>query len=353
MQEQKRTGTFILYAPNVHTGGGFVLLSALLAAWPRSVTLTVFLDRRAHDRLEPPTDATVFWVDANMRSRLRAELDLRKSAVVDSTVLCFHGLPPLMPISGRVILFQQNRILLGLNSLKQFSWKTGLRLSTERIVSRIFRYRVSQYIVQTPSMKQAVTHWCGALFPRIITEVKVLPFIDSLPVFPLDKRPSPVWDFVYAADGEAHKNHRILLMAWQLLAQEGLYPTLALTLGARDSELTRHIEIAAIEGKLNITNLGQRRRDEVLAIYASASAMIFPSTSESFGLPLVEAANLSLPILAAELDFVRDVCVPVQTFDPLSPVSIARAVKRFLGEPESTLRLRTPSEWWAELLPES
>lgn len=344
---------FILYAPNVHTGGGFVLLSALLAAWPLSVRLIVFLDCRARDRLQTPPNAVVFWVEANLRSRLRAEFNLRKSADLGSTVLCFHGLPPLVPISGKVILFQQNRNLLGLNSLGQFSWKTGLRLATERMVSRIFRYRVSQYIVQTPSMKRAVTEWCGALLPRVTTEVKVLPFIDTLPVFPLNKRSSPVWDFVYAADGEAHKNHRILLMAWQLLAQEGLYPTLALTLGARDSELTRHIETAAIEGKLNITNLGQRGRDEVLAIYANAGAMIFPSTSESFGLPLVEAANLSLPILAAELDFVRDVCVPVQTFDPLSPVSIARAVKRFLGEPESKLRLRTPSEWWAELLPES
>ena len=78
--------------------------------------------------------------------------------------------------------------------------------------------------------------------------------------------------------------------------------------------------------------------------------MIFPSTSESFGLPLIEATHAGLPILASELDYVRDVCSPVQTFDPTSPVSIARAVKRFLAAPEPALQLRSPQEFWRELL---
>jgi hypothetical protein len=53
--------------------------------------------------------------------------------------------------------------------------------------------------------------------------------------------------------------------------------------------------------------------------------------TESFGLPLVEAANLQLPILAPELDYVRQVCEPSQTFDPYSSRSIAMAVMRHQG----------------------
>ena len=40
---------------------------------------------------------------------------------------------------------------------------------------------------------------------------------------------------------------------------------------------------------------------------------------------------LDLPIPASELDYVRDVVNPVETFDAGSAVSIARAVRRFLG----------------------
>ena len=39
---------------------------------------------------------------------------------------------------------------------------------------------------------------------------------------------------------------------------------------------------------------------------------------ESFGLPLLEASSIDLPIIASESDYVRDVCEPAQTFDPNS-----------------------------------
>ncbi len=158
------------------------------------------------------------------------------------------------------------------------------------------------------------------------------------------------WDFVYVADGEAHKNHRNLLQAWQLLAQDNLKPSLALTLSSRDAGLKQEVALATEQIGRHIRDLGQMPRAEVLGLYANARALIFPSTSESFGLPLIEASYLGLPIIASELDYVRDVCVPADTFDPHSPVSIARAVKRFLGCPEPTVILRTPAEFWAELL---
>ena len=52
--------------------------------------------------------------------------------------------------------------------------------------------------------------------------------------------------------------------------------------------------------------------------------------SESLGLPLLEAKECNLSIIASELDYVRDVCEPNFTFNPLSPFSIAHAVKRYL-----------------------
>jgi hypothetical protein len=46
---------------------------------------------------------------------------------------------------------------------------------------------------------------------------------------------------------------------------------------------------------------------------------------------LLEARQQGLEIVAAELDYVRDVVSPDQTFDPGSPRSLARAVERSLG----------------------
>ncbi len=340
----------ILYAPNVHNGGGLLLLRALLAVWSSASSLTMFLDSRARDQLLSWAGSNVFWVDPSVSSRLAAEIHLSEQAGNDDTVFCFHGLPPLLPSKGRIVVFLQNRLYLGRINWTGYSLRTRLRLTFERLVSRSFRHRVAVFIVQTPSMRCAVLEWYGASASNSIPAVRVLPYVDALHSRPSPPEVGPAWDFVYVADGEAHKNHRILLKAWRLLAQDGLRPSLALTLSPRDAVLKRELEAMVVEAGLRIKDLGQMPHENVLSLYSTAKAMIFPSTSESFGLPLIEATQLGLPILASELDYVRDVCSPVQTFDPVSPVSIARAVKRFLAVPEPALQLRSPHEFWHELL---
>jgi glycosyltransferase involved in cell wall biosynthesis len=137
------------------------------------------------------------------------------------------------------------------------------------------------------------------------------------------------------SDGTGHKNHINLIKAWEYLAHEGIRPSLALTLGVEDRGLISNIINLRNNLDLNITNLGSIPHEEVINSYRKSKALIFPSTSESLGLPLLEAKDLDMDIVASELDFVRDVCDPVETFDPYSSISIARAVKRHIGLPES------------------
>ena len=77
--------------------------------------------------------------------------------------------------------------------------------------------------------------------------------------------------------------------------------------------------------------------------------LIHPSVFESFGLVLIEARQAGLDVIAPETDYVRDVVKPIETFDPLSQKSIARAVKRYLGIVESELIVNTSSDFWSSL----
>jgi glycosyltransferase involved in cell wall biosynthesis len=118
--------------------------------------------------------------------------------------------------------------------------------------------------------------------------------------------------------------------------------------------LTLGSEIAGLVGafafRIRVYNLGVLPREQVLELYKCAGALIFPSTSESFGLPLVGAAACGPPIVVEELDYVRNVVTPVETFDPESPLSIARMVRRFLGCPETPGPLMTTSEFLERIL---
>jgi glycosyltransferase involved in cell wall biosynthesis len=119
-----------------------------------------------------------------------------------------------------------------------------------------------------------------------------------------------------------------------LLAQQGLRPGLCLTVDAQGyPELCDWIGQRKAAFGLNITNLGEVSKSAITKLYAESNALIFPSLLESFGLPLIEARQVGLPILAAELDYVRDLIDPEETFDPNSARSMARAVRRFLGLP--------------------
>ena len=66
---------------------------------------------------------------------------------------------------------------------------------------------------------------------------------------------------------------------------------------------------------------------------------------ESYGLPLVEASQYGIPIIASELDYVRDVVDPIESFDPNSAKSISRSVIRFLKMEEKKTEIITPVEF--------
>lgn len=162
------------------------------------------------------------------------------------------------------------------------------------------------------------------------------------------------FDFVFVASGEPHKNHRQLVEAWCLLAEQKLYPSLCLTLDKSVSaELCVWIDEKKDKHGLKLENAGLLPHSQVLELYTQAGALIFPSRLESFGLPLIEASQAGLPVLAAELDYVRDVLDPIETFDSDSPVSIARAVKRFLALEERALQLSDAKTFLRLLLEDS
>lgn len=331
----------VLFAPNVHTGGGLTLLQALLRAQPNAVELRLILDERARQALAVPDGVQISWTAHSAAARWRAEKQLAAWADQGSTVLCFHNLPPLLARGARVLVYQQNRLLLERTPLSAYPWKSALRLRLERLLSERLRGTVSAYLVQTPSMASSVRQWWrGEGCPP----VHVVPFRE--PMATADVAPQRAWDFVYVSDGEAHKNHQRLLQAWVLLAEQGLRPSLALTLGPRHAVLTAQAEALALEHGLRLHNTGPLTRGEVLELYRKSGALIFPSTLESFGLPVLEAVDVGLPVLAPELDYVRDICEPAQTFDPHSAVSIARAVRRHLGDPEPRLPIARAEQFW-------
>lgn len=337
-----------IHATNVHQGGGRSLLDALLKIVRGEVFLSV------DERMQLPTDIAdniqVRRVKPSVVQRIAAERWLVNAVEKVDIVLCFGNLPPLFKLRGHAVVFVQNRYLIDDGELNVFPLGVRLRLAIERQWLSRKMSNVSEFVVQTPTMKRLMERKTRGRVP-----VRVLPFVSDpkgyvRSVLQSKAQKENDFDFVYVASGESHKNHRRLVKAWCLLAEEGLFPSLCLTLEeTRFAGLCQEIEAIHRQYGLKIENVGGLSHQDVLSLYKRAGAAIYPSTFESFGLPLIEAMQAGMPVLASELDYVRDVLDPEQTFDPVSPLSIARAVKRFMNVNEQSLPLLDASQFVASV----
>lgn len=337
----------IIYAPNIHLGGGRTLLAALLASKESDAAFLVSDSRMP---LAPDVSvAGLLRVHPSVKARLQTEFWLSRTATADDVVLCFGNLPPIFKSRARVVVFMQNRYLVSDAPLDGLSLRTRVRLRLERLWFHRFSRNVDQFVVQTPSMKVALEHTLGSNLPSDhAIDIAIKPFVDSKAGYSRrSEKTRSVYsgpDFVYVASGDVHKNHRNLVNAWCLLAQEGLFPTLVLTVdNGGFPDLCEWIAEQSQKFGLKITNRGVIDKCEVAQLYASSGALMYPSVFESFGLPLIEARQAGLPIIASEMEYVRDLLDPAETFDPASPCSIAHAVKRFKGVEEKSLDVESAS----------
>lgn len=338
----------VVQAMNVHQGGGLALLVPLLKALPADWPAVVLVDARAPLPQDLPASLQVRRVAPSLRSRWAAERWLHAAVTADDLLLCFGNLPPLFRSRGQVAVFVQNRYLIDPVSLGALPRRTRLRLAVERLWLTHRSHHAQTFIVQTPTMHRM----CEATLTDARGRTLAWPYAECAAELAREASPAVRHQasFLYPASGDAHKNHIRLVQAWSLLAKEGLRPPLRLTYNPQTHpSLEAFVQAACREQGLAITNLGVLPHERMMAAYHEADALIYPSLMESFGLPLIEAASCGLPVVAAELDYVRDILDPVQSFDPLSPTSIARAVKRYLGKAEADLGLMDAGAFLARL----
>ncbi len=78
---------------------------------------------------------------------------------------------------------------------------------------------------------------------------------------------------------------------------------------------------------------GTRRGEELTAAYASADALVFPSTTETLGLAMLEALSSGLPVVAARAGASHEVVTDGESgllYEPDDPASLVAACSRVL-----------------------
>lgn len=316
-----------IYAQNVNIGGAKILLQTLvqrlLSAHPELRVRVLLADSQDLDVDDSRITKEILrgpW--PKVRAMWRRE----------ENVLYFGNLPPLRRAKDSLLYVHNLYITLtpgDLLSDPQMSVGQKLKYGLLNTYLRCFSRRAGSVACQTPAMKNRLE--------AFLTEsVEVLPFYRS----PIAQDLPKAFDFCYVGIPTGHKNHGRFLEALSVLSQEGVEARVAVTIS--DSPADRAL-LAAVErlnrkGVVTVRNWGLVSFEEACSIYNQSRSLFFPSLKESFGMPVVEALELGLPLLISDLPYADALVRGGGRFDPYSVDSMAAAMKQFLSRPEGVPR---------------
>ena len=159
--------------------------------------------------------------------------------------------------------------------------------------------------------------WLRAEFIRRMGQ---LPVVVAHPSFRAAERPSapmpgPAFVFIYPALPRVFKNTETLCKAAQILASRGVSGfEVRLTLDGGENRYARWLH-RRFGATAQVQFIGRQTNDEMVMQYREASAVVFPSKLETWGLPITEGKVQRLPLLVADLPYARET---VGTYDLVS-----------------------------------
>jgi glycosyltransferase involved in cell wall biosynthesis len=145
---------------------------------------------------------------------------------------------------------------------------------------------------------------------------------------------------------EPRKNLAGLLEAWRLLPEALRGRHLLVLAGATgwagaasDEPLAGAVERLGLGAEVRLPGPVDDRL--LPALYTGASAFVYPSLGEGFGLPPLEAMACGVPVVASDRPAIPEaVGSAAELCDPESPERLAAAIARVLGDPERAAALR-------------
>jgi len=138
----------------------------------------------------------------------------------------------------------------------------------------------------------------------------------------------------------AHKNWGRWLEAYGLLVGQGLphHLVIAGIKGKYWEELARRVQAGGLSERVHV--VGWAERSLLLALFKFAQILVFPSTIEGFGLPVLEAMAAGVPVACSDIAPLRELAGPAALyFDPHSPEAMAAAVQRLVSKPPLSAQL--------------
>lgn len=139
---------------------------------------------------------------------------------------------------------------------------------------------------------------------------------------------------LYVGNAYPHKNLNTLLDALKILSTNYKLSRTSLTIVSPRSVFTERleneVEKRSLKNKIKI--IGYQEPAKLAKVFASARAYIFPSLSEGFGIPGLNAMAAGVPVIASKIPTLREIYQDAAVyFDPKDSKDIAQTISTVLN----------------------
>jgi glycosyltransferase involved in cell wall biosynthesis len=155
------------------------------------------------------------------------------------------------------------------------------------------------------------------------------------------ERPTASPYFVILSTIEPRKNHWMMLQLWRGLVERfGQVAPRLVVIGQRGWECENVVDLLERCEQLKgfVTELHACSDTELVTYLHHAQALLFPSFAEGYGMPLIEALTLGVPVIASDLPVFKEIAGDIPEYlDPLDGKRWSELIIEY-ANPNSQLR---------------
>jgi len=315
-----------IIAPNIKNGGGKELLEYLLIHLEevyKNINVVVYID---------PTLSSIKATNNRVVIKLPSMISKIKlfCKKIDNAIY-FGNLPPVIKSFNSIVYFHNPYLVMDCQRLYHQSIYLFFKYRLQQIYINHFIKNVDTVACQNTRIKNLFTKKYNYINVDLFPFYRLCPQVKK----PLKKK----YDLCYVSLAHPHKNHKLLFDALEILGKKGLSISVVVTIEDFKEDLISHLNCINDLYKIQIINLGVMSKTDVCKLYQQTKCLVFPSTDETLGLSLVEAVEMGLDVIAADLSYTHEVISTPFLFNPQSSLSCAKAIEAYLNTdipPKST-----------------
>ena len=238
-------------------------------------------------------------------------------------------------------LFYRKPFIVTIHDLTPLLFKTG-RASTKNPIIYSFKHTVFKYILSsqmknakaiitpTKTVKRQLIDVYGEKYKNKIHQIYEgvnYELIEAKENHDLKKKFSKPF-FIYIGNFYPHKNLENLIKAFSKIQKD----IQLILIGPKDYFSTRLLQFnIKLEQNERIKFFHSSKLEDLVFFYKNALALIHPSLSEGFGLPIIEAAYFNCPIIASNIDVFKEILDDnYLSFNPYSVDYMKKQIEYFL-----------------------